>query len=87
MSVPLSPHSSPNRSIIGPLSLVNVASDTSDGSFMHAARVSRKVGGRGGCVETMGGWVMVEGGEANAGVALRSLVLFFLADQSERGQL
>ena len=47
----------PNRSIIGPLSLVNVASDTSDGSFMHAAGVRRKVGAgvEGGCIQWGGG--------------------------------
>lgn len=46
-----------NRSIIGPLSLVNVASDTSDGSFMHAAGVSREVGAgvEGGCIQWGGG--------------------------------
>lgn len=38
-------------------------------------------------MDTMSGWVMVEGGEGKGGVALRSLVLFFLAGQSERGRL
>lgn len=65
----------PNRSIIKPLSLVNVASDTSDGSFMHAAGVRRKVGAT---VEG-GGWVMVEGGEMVEGQWIQEscAVLFF----------
>lgn len=65
----------PNRSIIGALSLVNVASDTSDGSFVHVARVRRKVGARGkvkgGCLGCEGaghGWGWHREGGAVSGV-------------------
>ncbi|KAJ8006069.1 hypothetical protein DPEC_G00124430 [Dallia pectoralis] len=44
VSAPLPAYSSPNRSIIGLLSLVNVASDTSDGSFIHMIGFRGKVG-------------------------------------------
>lgn len=44
VSLPAPSHSSPNCSIIGPLSLVNAASDTVDGSFMPSAGVTGKVG-------------------------------------------
>lgn len=43
VSLPVPSHSSPNCSIIGPLSLVNAASDTVDGSFMPSAGVTGKV--------------------------------------------
>lgn len=43
----------PNRSIIGALSLVNVASDTSDGPFVPAAWVRSKVG----VWWWVGGWI------------------------------